>query len=162
MSETKNEPPETILVAALLARELKISIAESCTGGLVAKMITSVPGSSKVFDFGAVCYSDEMKTKLLDVSQKTLETYGAVSRETAKEMAQEIARYCGADIGVGITGIAGPGGGSLEKPVGLVYVAVYFNNECRVDELRLSGNREEVRNTAARRVLELAVHLLDI
>ena len=112
------------LVSVLKKRSLKIASAESCTGGLISKIITDAPGASDVFDVGITTYSNEMKSKMLGVPSDILDQYGAVSQQTARAMAQGILMVSGADIGVATTGIAGPGGGTPEKPVGLVYIAI--------------------------------------
>ncbi len=112
------------VVKLLRQRGLSISTAESCTGGMLSEMITSVSGASEVFEMGVVSYSNRIKTALLDVSQDVLDKYGAVSQQTAQLMATGVLKKSGADIGVGITGIAGPTGGSAEKPVGTVFVCV--------------------------------------
>lgn len=115
---------EALVVKELQEKGKKIATAESCTGGLLAKRITDVSGSSDVFEMGAVTYANRIKEDILGVSHETLEKHGAVSEETAREMAQGIVKRAKADIGIGITGIAGPGGGTEEKPVGLVYIAL--------------------------------------
>ena len=113
------------VVARLKEAGIRVCFAESCTGGLCSAAITSVGGSSEVFDFGAVTYSNEMKEKLLGVKHETLAEYGAVSRQTAEQMARGIAAFCGAQIGVGVTGIAGPGSDGTDKPVGLIYIGIW-------------------------------------
>ncbi len=118
------ESLEELVVQELQKQGKKLATAESCTGGLLAKRITDVPGSSAVFDMGCVTYANEAKEMLLSVDHETLERYGAVSEETARSMAEGIVRRSGSDIGVGITGIAGPDGGTEEKPVGLIYIAL--------------------------------------
>ncbi len=118
------ESLEELVVQELQKQGKKLATAESCTGGLLAKRITDVPGSSAVFDMGCVTYANEAKEMLLSVDHETLEQYGAVSEETARSMAEGIVRRSGSDIGVGITGIAGPDGGTEEKPVGLIYIAL--------------------------------------
>lgn len=125
--QTTNLSPEldkTVenVVKLLLKRQWKIATAESCTGGLLSQLVTSVPGASSIFDFGACTYANSMKNRLLRVPQNTLDRYGAVSRETALAMARGVRRYAGAVIGVSVTGIAGPGGGTPQKPVGTVYM----------------------------------------
>ena len=115
---------QSALVAALKEKALKAAVAESCTGGGVSHAITDIPGSSAVFECGLCTYSNVMKQKLLGVSKETLNKFGAVSEQTAQEMAHGVRRVSGADIGIGVTGIAGPDGGTDEKPVGLVYIAV--------------------------------------
>lgn len=143
-------------VAVLLEeRALRLAAAESCTGGLLAKMLTDLPGSSSYF-WGSVCsYSNEAKEVFLDVSPDTLNRFGAVSRETAAEMATGLKRLSGADYTLSITGIAGPGGGSAEKPVGLVYIGLAGPESCSVKELRFVGSREAIRILAAKSALDL-------
>ena len=114
---------EEVVVKELAARGLTVATAESCTGGMLSQRITAVPGASGVFAYGACTYANDIKEKMLGVRHETLEAYGAVSPETAAEMARGVRKAAGADFGVGITGIAGPGGGTPEKPVGLVYLA---------------------------------------
>lgn len=138
----------------LRERKMTISAAESCTGGLFAKLITDLAGSSDILNESIVTYANSAKMKYLGVSAETLEKYGAVSRQTAFEMAEGICRQSGADVGVGITGIAGPGGGSAEKPVGLVYAGVCINGETEVKELRLTGTREKIRHSVCINVFD--------
>lgn len=134
---------------------LTLSTAESCTGGLLADAIVKIPGSSGVFGYGAVTYANEAKMKILGVKSETLEKYGAVSPQTAKEMAEGIRRLSGSDLGAATTGIAGPDGGTAEKPVGLVYIAVADGKETRIKKLDLSGNRERIRILAVKNVLRM-------
>ena len=112
------------LVRKLIRNNLSVATAESCTGGLIAGSITSVPGSSACFSYGLVTYSNEAKQKLLGVPRQILEQYGAVSSETAFKMAEGLKELTGAGIAVSVTGIAGPDGGSKDKPVGLVYIGL--------------------------------------
>ena len=140
---------------ALIRKNLTIASAESCTGGLVAAAITDVPGISAVFSEGFVTYANQAKMKHLSVSEETLAVYGAVSEQTAKEMAEGVRRRTGSDIGVSTTGIAGPGGGTKEKPVGLVYIGVSTKDGTAVEELHLSGSREEIRKQTVLRLFEL-------
>ncbi len=135
-----------VVFERLSERGLKVASAESCTGGLFSELLTSLPGSSAVFDGGVVTYSNEMKEKLIGVCRETLENFGAVSPETAKEMAEGVLALCGADVGIGITGIAGPGGGTSEKPVGRVYVACAYNGKTEVRQLDIGrgGNEREM------------------
>lgn len=149
------------LVNLLLDKNLKIATAESCTGGLLAKKITDVSGSSKIFEMGLVAYANRIKQEFLFVPQKVLEEKGAVSTETAEAMATGIVKIAKADIGVGITGIAGPTGGTPEKPVGLVYFSVYFNGNLTTKELRLSGTRDEIREKTTQEVVKCITLLLD-
>lgn len=136
---------QTALVKALHEKNLKIATAESITGGLVSKRITEVSGSSEVFECGVCSYSNNIKHSVLGVSQETLDTFTEYSAETALEMAKGVRRISGADIGISTTGIAGPNGGTDEKPVGLVYVAVDSDNYSDVKKLLLSRGFSEER-----------------
>lgn len=144
------------LIKMLKDKNLKIATAESCTGGLLAKKITDVSGSSEVFEMGIISYANRIKNEFLDVSNIVLETVGAVSEETAKQMAIGVTTLSKADIGVGITGIAGPTGGTKAKPVGLVYISIYLakENKSIAKKLLLDGNREEIREQTANIVIE--------
>ncbi len=139
--------------ALLLAKGLTVACAESCTAGLLTAALADVPGISAALSESVVTYSNEAKIKYLGVSPITLATHGAVSEETAREMAAGIQKNAGADIGVSVTGIAGPDGGTPEKPVGLVYVGVCYDGEVTVLELKLRGNREKVRQSAVMHAL---------
>lgn len=144
------------VVASLLDGQGKtLATAESCTGGLLGKIITDLPGSSQYFWGGTITYSNQAKQKVLGVNGETLNRYGAVSRETALEMAKGMQQVSGADITLAITGIAGPDGGSSEKPVGLVYIAVIGENIEQVRELHFVGSREAIRTLAAKSALDL-------
>ena len=144
------------LVNKLIEKKLVIATAESCTGGLLAKKITDVSGSSKVFEMGLVSYANRIKNEFLEVPNEVLNTVGAVSEETAKQMAIGVTKLARSDIGVGITGIAGPTGGTQKKPVGLVYYSIYFKAEDKliVKKLLLKGNRDEVREQTTEIVIE--------
>ena len=147
---------EQLVVDGLRQRGMTVALAESCTGGLIARRLTDVPGASDVFGCGLVTYSNEMKKQLLGVSPETLEKYGAVSEQTAIEMARGARRVGNADIGVGVTGIAGPGGGSEEKPVGLFYAAISTGKGDRVvRRQRHRATRESVRRYASSCALDL-------
>ena len=151
------------LVAALKERGLKIASVESCTAGLISKIITDAPGASEIFDLGITTYSNEMKTAMVGVPKEVLDMYGAVSPETARAMADGIRRVSGADIGVSSTGIAGPGGGSPEKPVGLVYTAVSTVKGTQVKRLLIDkpgADRDYIRNAAAEAILLNVMELL--
>ena len=137
-----------ILVDILKNKGLKLATAESCTGGMIAALITEISGSSAVFEGCFVTYSNAMKTKLLGVDEKLLEVHGAVSEEVAKAMVQGALAKTGADIAVSVTGIAGPTGGSADKPVGLVYIAVATKNNIVCDKKLFTGDREQVRKSA--------------
>lgn len=142
------------LIKILKDKKLKIATAESCTGGLLAKKITDVSGSSEVFEMGIVSYANRIKNEFLEVPSDVLNTVGAVSEETASQMAKGIINLAKADVGVGITGIAGPTGGTEEKPVGLVYISIYFKGRSIVKKLNLSGNREEIREQTTNIVID--------
>lgn len=132
-----------IIVGHILAeRKLKLATAESCTGGLVGHLITNVPGSSNYYEGGIVAYSYEAKERLLGVHHDTLYEHGAVSAETALEMAHGARRVLGADIGIALTGIAGPSGGMPGKPVGLVYIALSARDFNRVEHFMWDSDRE--------------------
>ncbi|MDR3515289.1 MAG: CinA family protein [Azospirillaceae bacterium] len=133
-----------------------LATAESCTGGLVAALLTAIPGSSDVVERGFVTYSNQSKIDMLDVVPERLGRYGAVSAETAAAMAQGAIRHSGADLAVAITGIAGPGGGSAEKPVGLVWFATARRNGSTLTRRHnLSGDRGAVRAAAVRIALDM-------
>ena len=152
---------EEKIINELQKRGYTITTAESCTGGLLAGRLLNVSGASKVYNEGHITYSNEAKERLLGVSHDTLEAYGAVSRQTAGEMALGAARTAKAEVGLSTTGIAGPGGGTSEKPVGLVYVGCAINGEVAVRECRFNGNREENRNAAVDAALQLLWERLD-
>ena len=140
---------------ALTERGLTVSTAESCTGGLVAAKLVNYPGISAALGEAHVTYANEAKVKYCGVNPETLAAHGAVSEETAREMAQGLREKSGADIAVATTGIAGPGGGTAEKPVGLVYVACADKHGVTVERLTLRGNRERIRSLAALRALDM-------
>jgi nicotinamide-nucleotide amidase len=146
----------------LLEKNLTISVAESLTGGQVSSRLISYPGISKVFLEGFVTYSNESKIKTLSVKKETIEKFGAVSEQTAKEMAYGAALVSGSDIGVSTTGIAGPDGGSEEKPVGLVYVCVYYDEKYEVKKIHSTGTRDTVRERAATAVIDLVRRCIEI
>lgn len=151
------------LIDALKKHSMKISSVESCTAGLISKIITDAPGSSEVFDLGITTYSNEMKTKMVGVPKEILDTHGAVSPETAEAMAVGIRRVSGADIGVSSTGIAGPGGGTPDKPVGLVYTAIAGPDGVHVTKLLINkagADRTYIRQTAAETVLRNVIDYL--
>lgn len=160
IKDLKNMCREKDVVDFLLDNHMTITFAESCTGGLISKRITDVAGASGCFECGFVTYSNRMKEKLLDVSAETLEKYGAVSYETAYEMCKGARLNADADIAVSVTGIAGPGGGTKEKPVGLVYVGICTASVHTVCKLMLKGNREDVREQTADCVMDLAYRTL--
>lgn len=143
-------------VGALLKKQrATLSTAESCTGGLVSHMLTQTPGSSAYFNGGVIAYANHIKIKILGVSRETLSSQGAVSSRVATQMAQNIKQHFSTDYGLGITGIAGPDGGTRSKPVGLVYVAVSGPKRMRCIRLNLLGTRAEIKFSAAQKALEL-------
>jgi nicotinamide-nucleotide amidase len=140
---------------SLKANGKTMATAESCTGGWIAQTITEVPGSSAWFDRGFVTYSNTAKVEMLGVSPQTLETYGAVSAETATEMAAGALAHSNADVAVAVTGIAGPDGGTPEKPVGTVFIAwAHKNGTSKVVRKQLSGNRRQIRAQTVKRAIE--------
>ena len=146
---------EEAVVDLLRERQMTVTTAESCTGGLLAGRIMNVPGASSVYREGYITYSNEAKEKLLGVEHQTLETVGAVSPETAEQMARGAARQADADAALSVTGIAGPDGGTKEKPVGLVYIGCCVQGRTRVEEFRFTGNRSKNRDYAVVRALTL-------
>ncbi|MGI5946540.1 MAG: competence/damage-inducible protein A [Lachnospiraceae bacterium] len=154
-SVKEKETLEAAVVHLLEKYELTVSTAESCTGGLLAGRIVNVPGVSEVFKQGFITYSNKAKRRLLDVSKATLKKYGAVSEQTAKEMAAGGAFAADSDTCIAITGIAGPDGGSEEKPVGLVYIACYVKDKVTVECCHFKGSREKIREQAVTRGLNL-------
>jgi nicotinamide-nucleotide amidase len=151
---------EAIVLDRARERGLTIGTAESCTGGLVSARLTSVPGSSKVFVGGLVAYDDRVKLEALDLPSEVLERHGAVSAETAAAMATGARRMLGVDVAVSVTGVAGPGGGTPQKPVGLVFIHAETPDASHGVELRLPGNRDAVRRRAAASALHLLRRLL--
>jgi PncC family amidohydrolase len=148
---------ETELGKLLGARQLTIATAESCTGGLIANRITNIPGSSDYFECGVITYSNQSKIDLLNIPQTTLERFGAVSLEIAKAMALGIKNLAKTDLGLGVTGIAGPSGGTLEKPVGLVYIALASLETVEQFKFNFSGTRLEISHQSAEAALRIIV-----
>lgn len=136
---------EDVLVNSLTKKELIITTAESCTGGLLAGRIINAKGASAVYNQGYITYSNKAKRKQIEVRKETLKKYGAVSKQTAKEMAKGAALAASADVALSVTGIAGPDGGTEEKPVGLVYIGCCFNGKTTVEEHLFKGTRREIR-----------------
>lgn len=146
---------EDVVAKLLIDNSIKIATAESCTGGMIASRLIGVSGVSSVFLEGAVTYSNEAKMRTLNVKKETLDKYGAVSEQTAREMAEGIAKRAGADISIVTTGIAGPGGGTADKPVGLVYFGVFYKDNTYAYRYVFNGNRNRVRLSAAVKGLDL-------
>lgn len=151
---------EDVVAKLLIERKLTIATAESCTGGMIAGTLINYPGISEVFLEGAVTYSNEAKHKRLGVKNETLDKYGAVSEETAREMAIGIANAAGTDVSIVTTGIAGPDGGSEEKPVGLVYIGVYVKGQVTVERHVFNGNRSRIRLQATITGLDMLRRIL--
>lgn len=147
---------EQEVVALLAAKGLKVATAESCTGGLLAKRITDVSGASEVFDYGIVSYANEIKWGQLGVQRATVETYGAVSEQTAREMAQCAAKNAHADIGVSTTGIAGPTGGTAQKPNGTCFIGICAHGVTKVKKISTGlSDRDKNRQIFADEVFKL-------
>jgi len=151
----KDEPLNEIVGALLVERDVMVSLAESCTGGQVMKYLSDVPGSSCYFAGGVVSYSNDLKINLLGIPRALIEQYGAVSEQTARLMAEGIKNVTGTAVGIGITGIAGPGGGTEEKPIGLVYIAVAGETKTNSQRYVFPGQRTEVRTSATRAALNM-------
>jgi len=137
-----------------------ISIAESCTGGYICHMFTNIPGSSQVFERGIVCYSNQSKIDLLNIDSKTIDRYGAVSESVAKQLAFNIRVLSNVDIGIGITGIAGPSGGTLEKPVGLVFIGYSTEKITKVQKHQFKVDRLTFKKKALEKILESLAKLI--
>jgi nicotinamide-nucleotide amidase len=152
---TQGESLEEVVGMYLVMRQKTIAVAESCTGGLLAERLTRTAGSSSYFLGGVVCYSNEMKTRLAGVPADLIEAHGAVSKPMAQALAEGARLRAGASIGVGITGIAGPGGGTKEKPVGLVFIALSDERGTQVREFQFPGARERVRQWSSQMALEM-------
>ena len=153
-----------LLVDMLIKKKLRIATAESCTGGMISAAITSVSGASGVFDCGVCSYANFIKSKLVDVKEETLATYGAVSDKTAMEMARGVRILSGADVGVSTTGIAGPLGGTPYKPVGLVYVGVSTEMGLKYEKMLLGegdNDRRRIRELATSAALYFALKAIE-
>jgi PncC family amidohydrolase len=145
----------------LLSRGLTLAVAESCTGGLIGDRLTDVSGSSQYFAGGVIVYSNSAKTRLLGVRRQTLSLWGAVSEQTVREMAASVCRRFRSQVGIAVSGIAGPGGGSKAKPVGLVYVCVRAGRRVVAEQYRFRGSRRNVKKQAAAAALRLCRSLLE-
>jgi nicotinamide-nucleotide amidase len=151
----KGETIEQIVSYLLQMRSMTLAVAESCTGGLLAERITSLSGSSRYFLGGAVVYSNELKTQFANVPKAMIDQHGAVSREVAAAMAEGIRKRCLASYGIGITGVAGPSGGTEQKPVGLVYIALAGEEGTQVVERNFPGDRKRIRQFSTQQALEM-------
>ncbi len=152
---SQGETLEQIVLYYLEMRAATVSVAESCTGGLIAERLTSISGSSRSFAGGAVVYSNELKSEFAGVPPSLIELHGAVSREVAASLAEGIRERCDTTFGLGVTGIAGPGGGTEEKPVGLVYIGVSDGKNTDVVEKKFTGDRNRIRQYASQQALDL-------
>ena len=140
-----NDSLEEVIAKLLVDRGLKLSVAESCTGGLISNRLTNIPGSSAFFERGLITYSNGAKVEHLNVSEDAIAEFGAVSLQVAQQMAEGIRAVSGTDLGLAVTGIMGPGGGSADKPIGLVYIGVCDNSVVTAKEFKFGDNRCNVR-----------------
>lgn len=153
-------PLESHLGQLLSESGLWLAVAESCTGGLICHMITNVPGSSSYFRGGVIAYANEVKTESLSVAAATLENFGAVSVETVVEMASGVRKALKADIGLSVSGIAGPDGGTDEKPVGTIWIGLSASDTEVAELFHFSGERGEIKKQAAKTALQLVIEYL--
>ena len=153
--------PEEKLNGILRQRRATIAVAESCTGGLISARITDVPGSSEYFEAGMVTYSNHAKERFLSVPHEVLASFGSVSAEVAEAMARGVREALGVDIGVSVTGIAGPGGGSAEKPVGTVYTGLATREGTRTGKHFFEGDRAAIRRQTSEEALKLVLDYLE-
>jgi len=148
------------LIRILTKKKLKISFAESCTGGLLASTITSISGASKIFNLGFVTYSNQAKIKILKINKNIIRKYGAVSHECCAAMVKNLSRISKANINVSITGIAGPKGGTKQKPVGLVYIGVKKGNKIQINKfLFKSKKRSSIQKATVKKALDLILRI---
>ena len=144
------------LIKTLTKKKLKISFAESCTGGLLASTVTSISGASKIFNLGLVTYSNQAKIKILKINKNIIKKYGAVSHQCCLAMVYNLSKISKAHINISITGIAGPKGGSKQKPVGLVYIGVKKGNKIRINKFLFKGkNRSSIQKATVKKALNL-------
>ena len=144
------------LIKLLIKKKIKVSFAESCTGGLLASTVTSINGASKVFNLGLITYSNQSKIKVLKVNKNIIKKYGAVSYECCKSMVNNLAKISKANINISITGIAGPKGGTKQKPVGLVYIGIKKGDKIKVNEyLFKSQRRSSIQRATVKKALDL-------
>lgn len=148
---------EELVVKKLQQNSLKVALAESCTGGMISASITSISGSSQCFECGVVAYSNEVKNKVLGVPLDVVEKFGAVSYQTALGMAKGVRNLVKSDIGISVTGIAGPQGGNDIKPVGLVYIALATEDFSLCQKYYFKGNREEIRKETVKQALKMVI-----
>lgn len=151
---------ETELLSKLSKAGLTLAVAESCTGGRICDRITDVPGSSERFKGGIVAYSNDSKIRFLGVSHDTLKAHGAVSEECAREMAVGVAKAFSADVGISVTGIAGPGGATHQKPVGLVFIGIAWKKELAAFRYLFDGDRNSIKAQATEQAMRLALEFI--
>jgi|TARA_Y100000310_G_scaffold10731_1_gene11409 PncC family amidohydrolase len=150
------------IVKKLRKKKLKISLAESCTGGLLSSAITSISGASKIFNLGLIAYSNQCKIKVLKVPKKTIKKYGAVSEEVCKIMAENVSKIGKTNMSVSVTGIAGPNGGTRKKPVGLVYIGIKKNNIINIKKyLFKNKGRSYIQKAIVNKCLRLVLSILE-
>lgn len=159
-SKEEDQPLEVSIIRLMAEHKKTLSAAESCTGGMLSAKVINVPGASEVYEAGFVTYANKAKHKLIDVKNKTLKEYGAVSSQTAKEMVKGTLKKTGADYAVSITGIAGPGGGTKEKPVGLVYIGCGRKHHIVVKKYLFSGDRTQIREASVANALSQLYEVL--
>ena len=148
------------LVKKLIKKKLKISFAESCTGGLLASSITSISGSSKIFNLGLITYSNQAKIKFLNVNKNIIKKYGAVSHECCLAMVNNLSKISKANINVSITGIAGPNGGTKQKPVGLVYIGVKKDNKTQINKYFFKNKKRSfIQKATVKKALNLVLRI---
>lgn len=147
------------VIKKLIRKKITISIVESCTGGLIASEITSVPNSSNIFNLGLVTYSNQSKEKLLKIKKQNLKKYGAVSAQICKDMVENLFKISKTDLCISTTGIAGPSGGSKFKPVGLVYVGIKFKKNCKI--YMYNFNKKLERNKIQKKTVNIIFNILD-
>ena len=150
---------EQKIAKILIQRKLTLATAESCSGGLLAHQLTNIPGASSFFLLGVIAYDNAAKTKILKIPATLLKKYGAVSAQTAKKMSQNVRSVLKTDLGVSITGIAGPTGGTTIKPVGLVYISASSAKTTVVKECRFKGSRLQIKNQAVRAALRIILQM---
>lgn len=160
-ARSKCDVVEETVGRLLVSADMKIALAESCTGGLVMQRLSDIPGSSRYLLGGVVAYSNEVKEKVLGVPGEIIQKHGAVSEQTAGLMALGVRKLTGASLGLGITGIAGPGGGTMDKPVGTVYIALASREQVLCRRFLFSGERQVIRQDAATAGLVMILHHLD-
>ena len=151
---------EEKLIKTLKKNNYSLSIAESCTGGLLANRLTNIPGSSVVFLLGIIAYSNSAKNKILKIPRKIIKNYGAVSLTTARLMSENARKLGNSSLGVGITGLAGPGGATQDKPVGTVFIALSSKNKSLVNKFHFKGNRREIKRKTAQKALQMLLEFI--